>query len=324
MAQDRYLSVHVEDPRETRARLALVKTRLAAHGVRLPPGRLARFERLSEDFAAKTLSPALAGRPRDLAELLEGNRDFHEVAVIVEHLLPPAPPADPAVLSKLKLVLGGAPLPSEDANPLPRSTQFELYVAALCKRGGLAVKFREPDCVITVGGVRLGLAAKRAGGPGHVRRLFVDAASQLRRAGLVGVVALSLDRLFRPNDERLFSPSAEALKPEASRIIEATLRPHIPALDRAGASSPALALFAFVVVPVAVPRENRVGRVHSWTSTIQESGSQRSSRRRRKGSAPHASATSRPAVGSRRGLPSGGHMKAWHSSCSSVRCRSGA
>lgn len=263
MPQDKYLSVHVERPSETRARLVRLKERLAAHRVSLPPGRLARFEQLSEEFAAKRLGPALPGRSRELAELLEGTRDFHEIAVIIEHLLPPTPPADPAVLSKLKFVLGGAPFPSEDANQLPRSTQFELYVAALCARGGLRVKFREPDIVTTVRGISLGLASKRAAGSAHVRRLFVDAASQLRRAHLNGVVALSLDRLFRPNDERLFSGSAEGVKPEAPRIIEAALRRYIPELNRAAASSPALALFAFVVVPVAVPRENRVGRVSS-------------------------------------------------------------
>ena len=47
------------------------------------------------------------------------------------------------MLAKLKHVLGGAPLPSEDANPLARSMQFELYVASLCVRGELTVKFRE-------------------------------------------------------------------------------------------------------------------------------------------------------------------------------------
>jgi hypothetical protein len=261
VAQDEYLSLNVEDLDETRARLALVKGRLAAHDVALPPGRLARFERLHEAFAAKTLTPARAAdHPRDLIELLEGNRDFHEVALIVEHLLPAAPPADPVMLAKLKHILGGAALPSEDANPLARSTQFELYVAALCARGGLPVKFREPDCIVTAAGVRLGIAAKRAGGP-QVHRLFVQATSQLRKAKLDGVVALSFDRLFRPNDERLFSASAEALKPEAPRLLDETLRPYLRTFDRAAAGSRAIALFAFLVVPVAVPKRNQVGRV---------------------------------------------------------------
>ena len=262
MTQDTYLSVRSEGPDYMRARLGFVRERLAAHSVRLPPGRLARFEQLSEAFAARSLGP-LRGQSRDVAELLEGNRDFYELALAVEHLLPPAPPADPKVIGRIELVLGGAPFPSEDTNQLARSTQFELYIAALCKRGGLPVKFAEPDLVVTVRGVRLGVAAKRVGGSGHVRRLFVDATSQLRKAKLSGVVALSLDRLFRPNDERLFSPSADALKPEAPRIIEETLRPHVPALDRAAASSPALAIYASVVVPVAVGRENSVGRLNS-------------------------------------------------------------
>ena len=256
-------TIRLQSPDQTRARLAGVMTLLAAHALAVPPGsRVSRFVALSERFAAKELGPAGHGSVREVNELLEANRDFAEFATIVEHLLPPQPPAHPLLLAKLKLVLGGAPFPSEDANALARSLQFELYVTALCARGGLAPQFREPDCIVTAGSIRLGIAAKRAGGP-NVRGLVKDGARQLRKAGLVGVVALSLDRLFAPNDERIVADSPEGLKPAAPQIVVDTVRPYLAALDRDAAGSPALAVVAFVVVPAAVPRDNSIGRIEA-------------------------------------------------------------
>jgi hypothetical protein len=258
-----------QGPDEVRERLTRVLTRLRAHTLEVPPGsRVARFINLSERFAAKELSPAGVGTFRDVNELLEANRDFVEFAMIVEHLLPPQPPVDSPLLSKLHLVLGGATLPSEDANSLARNTQFELYVAALCARAGLMPRLREPDFIVTVGGLRLGIAAKRAGGP-NVRGLVKDGARQLRKAGLDGLVALNLDRLFAPNDQRLAADSAEGLKPAATGIVGRTVRPYLAALERDAAGSPALAILAFVVVSFVVPRDNGIGRVQSvWLREI--------------------------------------------------------
>ncbi len=252
-------ALRYQGPDERRARVERLKAKLAAHGVPIPPGRLARFEKLAEGFAAKRVSAQNVSV--ELHELLEGNRDFGDFATIVENLLPEQPPANKVVLAKVRDILGGAPLPSQDTNPLARNTQYELFIAALCARGGLNPHFVEPDCIVTAAGMRLGLAAKRAGGAGHVRRLVKDGARQLRKAGVVGVVALSFDRLFAPNDERLMAESAEWLRPAAPEIIERTVRPHFAALDRDASGSPALAVLASVVVPSAVPQENSIGRL---------------------------------------------------------------
>ncbi len=260
---DRGPTLRFQHPDDMRARLARVLARLDAHGLKVPPGsRVARFMALSERFAAKQLGPAGLGSLREVNELVEANRDFAEFATIVEHLLPERPLADPMLLEKLEHVLGGAPLPGEDANALARSMQFELYVAALCARSGLSPQFLEPDCIVTAGKTRLGIAAKRAVGP-NLRRLVKNGAGQLRKAGLVGVVALSLDRLFAPNDQRIAADSPEGLKPAASEIVLETMRPHLKALDRDAAGSPALAVLGFVVACAVVPRANSIGRVES-------------------------------------------------------------
>src|SRR5256712_12658912 len=132
----------------------------------------------------------------DATGLLEAKSPSPEFQVGVEHHPAPPPPADPVVHRKLRLVLGGAALPGADANPLARNTQFELYVAALFQRAGIPTLLREPDGILTMGAVRLGVAAKRPGGPAHVARLVRHGAKQLRKAGAGGVHALGPRRFI--------------------------------------------------------------------------------------------------------------------------------
>ena len=252
-----------QTPDDTRRRLERMLARLAAHGIDVPPGsRLARYISLSARFASKELGPAGRGSWRDVNELVEAYRDFAELATIVEHLLPAQSPADPLLFGKIKDVLSGAPFPGEDANALARSMQFELYITALCARGGLAPQFREPDCIVTAGRTRLGIAAKRAVGP-KLTRLVKRGARQLRKADLVGVVALSLDRVFAPDDRRIAADNPEGLNAAASEIVFDTVQPHVQALERAIAGSNALAVLAFVVACAVVPRANSIGRIQS-------------------------------------------------------------
>ena len=261
---DRGPTMQSQRPGETRVRLERVLALLEAHGLKVQPGsRAARFIRLLQQFANGELGPGVVGSvPNDVNELLEANRDFAELATIVEHLLAAQPPAAKALLAKLKHVLGGARFPREDANALPRSTQFELYVAARCARAGLAPKLREPDCVVTIGKVRLGIAAKRVAGS-DVPGLVKQGASQLRKAKLDGLVSLSLDRLFAPNDERLVADTPGDLKPAAWDIALDTVRPYFDALHRSASGSRALAVLAFVVVPAAIPSTNSIVRIES-------------------------------------------------------------
>ena len=211
-----------EDPDEQRKRIERVRATLGDHGLAINPssrfGR--RLDLLVAGFDERRLSPAL-GHTRELDELLEANRDFAELALIVEELLPTQ---DSTLLAKLRSVLGGARFPHQDTKTTARDTQFELYIAALCHRAGVLPTFREPDCVISPNGVTFGLAAKRVSSAEHVRRLVHEGGRQLERAGLVGIVALSLDRLFAPRDERLIGRTAEELSPAARHLLRSLYR----------------------------------------------------------------------------------------------------
>jgi hypothetical protein len=252
-------TVVVENPDAVLTRLARVKAALAEHGLSVhPSSRLARLERAHELFAAKRLGPA-SGPSRELFDLLEGSRDFAELALIVEQLLPTT---DAQVLRKLRLALGGGSLPGEDAKSLARDTQFELYVAAQCRRAGIPTAIREPpDSVITSAGVQLGVAAKRVKTATQVPKRVREGGHQLKRAGLVGIAALSLDQLVPPDDERVAGRTVEELKPLPRDLIHAIVSKHRVAITAAAAGTPVLAVRASLVVVAAVPGENRIGRV---------------------------------------------------------------
>lgn len=248
-----------EHPDVVRSRLADVKRILAANNLAFPPGsRFARFESLQDLFANRLISPAY-GKSSVLDDLLEGTRDFKELALIVEQLV--APGSSSIVLKKVHDVLGGAPRSRDDTNSLARDTQFELYVAALCQYAGIPVEVREPDIIIKPAGVRLGVAAKRVKSARKVRERVHEGGAQLKRAGLVGIVALNLDELVPLNDQRLFRDSAEELKPTPRELVNAMVNSQRKAIAIGAASSPVLAVRVSVVAVGAIPTENLIGRV---------------------------------------------------------------
>lgn len=62
--------------------------------------------------------------------------------------------------AKCEEMLSGAETPEGDRNPLVRSTQFELYLAARFKMGDVPVRFAEPDLLIDYCGRECGVAVQ--------------------------------------------------------------------------------------------------------------------------------------------------------------------
>jgi len=137
---------------------------------------------------------------------------------------------------------------------------FKVFSFPLLK-GVDSTVLREPDGILTRGAVRLGVAAKRPGGPAHVTRLVRDGAKQLGKAKLSGFVALSLDRVLAPKDALVVARTAEDLKPAAPELLHATVRPLLPVLDAAVVGTPALGLLASLVVVGAATDTNAIGRL---------------------------------------------------------------
>lgn len=76
-------------------------------------------------------------------------------------------------------------------------------------------------------------------------------------------MALSVDRVFAPNDERLRGQSLEALASVPRQLMEQTIRPHLKAMDRDAQGTPALAALISLVVVSDVAARNSIGRVSS-------------------------------------------------------------
>lgn len=171
---------------------------LAKRGLQTNPGnRLERAVRITEaanaDFEAGRYI-----RPEDT----EGNRRLLEAyrtlwdALFVMHAVVDRPKASGALGNDvLSAFLFGADLPSEDANPHPRNTQFEAYVAASLILSGLTITRAEPDFRMLFHGEEVGVAVKRLTSirPTKVYDRLREATNQIRDSALKGFAAVNLD-----------------------------------------------------------------------------------------------------------------------------------
>jgi hypothetical protein len=85
----------------------------------------------------------------------------------------------------------------EKQNTPGRDAQFELFVAAVCKHGGLLpVEYREPDVVFSIGNLRYCIAAKRPKSIKAIDNCLRDARDQISREKLPGFIAMDTSVAF--------------------------------------------------------------------------------------------------------------------------------
>lgn len=103
----------------------------------------------------------------------------------------------PFTKEKLSALLGG-PDVIEGRKTIARDTQFELYIAANLRLGGVEVRGGEPDVRFKLGYERFGIAAKRISSAdlGQLRRHATKAAHQIETTGRRGFIAINLDSRF--------------------------------------------------------------------------------------------------------------------------------
>jgi hypothetical protein len=139
----------------------------------------------------------------------------------------------PFISDKLRLMLDGD-LVLEGRRGLPRDTQFELFLAAMLRLGGLSVARGGPDLLMRYGTTDVGVAAKRIRSLNvdQVQKNARDAAKQIKRAGLRGWIALNLDSRFgvidyaQPEDSLLveFSDTFNSVNAALQRPA---VKPHV-------------------------------------------------------------------------------------------------
>lgn len=112
-------------------------------------------------------------------------------------------PQTPFTVDKLEASLFG-PDVDEGRHSEPRSTQFELTVAAMLRIGGLSVYRGAPDLTADIAGERVGIEAKRIRSlrDDQFGKNVKDAVAQIEASGRPGYIALGVDGNFRGVDPR--------------------------------------------------------------------------------------------------------------------------
>jgi len=167
-------------------------------GIRVPASnRLERAIRLTESANDDFLEGRRLreGATERLARLKEAWRTIWEALVVMHALVEKRASSAAITDDLLTSFLEGADLPTEDANPSARNRQFEALTCANLIHSGLAATPGEPDCRFIQFGETVGVAAKRLTSvkPTKVWDELRDATNQLRRSGLRGYAAISLD-----------------------------------------------------------------------------------------------------------------------------------
>jgi len=98
-----------------------------------------------------------------------------------------------------------------------RDAQCELYFATVCHKSGLSPKFAEPDIVCNFKEDHLGLAVKRIKSLSSLENRIRDAANQVYRSKMTGIVAADVTLAANPEDQPLDLVVPERQLAQASR-----------------------------------------------------------------------------------------------------------
>jgi hypothetical protein len=249
--------VRLDIPNAWHAEMAELQSRLATVGLTLPPGsRLASFARTIDAMAGGAFSASDQADPR-LHALLEGARDFGEIHMAATRLLPTD---DQSLVERFRRVLGGSPMPV-NRNPDARSTQFELYLAAILTTTGQHVDFAEPDLILVHPALEIAFAAKRIETPRKFRARLKEGVEQIERSGRRGIVAVSFDHVGPSRYPGIVAETADSVQLQAPQILREVVDPLRDVTLRATVGRPVLALLATVALPAIVPSQNRIGRL---------------------------------------------------------------
>lgn len=115
--------------------------------------------------------------------------EIRELASIVRHLYSSA-----EWFSEIELAMKGAASPFGESNPLARSRQFELFIASRAAAAGLKPERLEPDVKLTHQGWEVVIAAKRINSPDKLRKRISEAAKQIDKSKLPGMIFLDYSR----------------------------------------------------------------------------------------------------------------------------------
>jgi hypothetical protein len=188
-------------PRHTRVEMAAyVIAHFRALNVEPPPRVLEMHRVLSRGYVPFD--------DPDFWTALEALRDLHQLGFIFEQLR--GHRGDPNFRRDVRHLRSDPVLPQDDlCHSQGRDYQFQLFLTAICQRGGmLPVRYEEPDVLCTVNGATFAIAAKRLKSDNPARfgdRVF-EAIGQIRDRNVPGIVAVDLSFARNRTNQPMISP----------------------------------------------------------------------------------------------------------------------
>jgi len=156
---------------------------------------LARLDGANKRSVLKQIRPRLIqgkwNHPyQDSFRALVDSRMFIE---IVEQFLQDLSPSD------LHDLVSGNLNPSDDkSDSRARDREFELFIAAICRRSGMKTWLGEPDVLFELGPTICSVAAKRLNSTKQVEKNITKAERQIARAGYPGFIVVDVTRILDP------------------------------------------------------------------------------------------------------------------------------
>jgi hypothetical protein len=143
--------------------------------------------------------------------LLAGFKDFIELELIYSSGV-----YKDAPLYEIKRLFNGNIRHFTDTNQTPRDIQFQFSIVALLKNNGFTVKMCEPDFFFHYDKTDYPVAAKRVSSPKQIEKRIKEAEKQISKFDISGIIALSIENLFKPEDQIIsdkpFSQSSKELE----------------------------------------------------------------------------------------------------------------
>jgi hypothetical protein len=201
---------------QTRAeQAAYVVEKLRAFGVRVnPASRLGQMSQLLRRGDGRIEWDDC----RRFPVALESIRDMYQVRLIVDTMENYRD--DPTFRASVQKMMKDAALPQCSGDETPgRDTQFELFLVAICLRAGLLpVDYSEPDIVCVADGQKFAIAAKRLKSLDRFEARVKEAADQIGRSKLPGVIAIDWTIARNPGNEPITSGLRSQLSPVVNHL----------------------------------------------------------------------------------------------------------
>ncbi len=180
---------------------------IQARGINPDPA--SRITQMCRMLSTPDGSPTAIIKPtnrKSFAIAREALRDVRQLGFIFDYLLQES--LGDAGDRRIRNMLHDSVLPQDDLTlSRGRDTQCELFVAAICEKAGLHPIFDEsPDIRCKVRAEAIGIAVKRIKSDRKVRKNIREAAKQIRRSGIPGVICADVSFAYNQENKPVMEP----------------------------------------------------------------------------------------------------------------------